>query len=248
VQIGSLMWLRTTINSQYKTGATLRATLRALWREGGVGRFYRGFAPAIALVPLSRFGDTAANAGMLALLEGSAWFGNVALKTAAASAASMVWRALLMPLVVLKTALQVGGRGALAETRRKVVRLGVFATFFNGAVATMVAQFLGHWPLWTASNALEQWVPRAEGAQAVALLRAACIGCAASILSDAITNSIRVVNTFRQTSEEDLTYGESVRRVIAEGGVIGLFTRGLGAKMLVNCLNSIVFKVLIKLW
>jgi hypothetical protein len=248
VQIGSLMWLRTTINSQYKTGATLRATLRALWREGGVGRFYRGFAPAIALVPLSRFGDTAANAGMLALLEGSAWFGNVALKTAAASAASMVWRALLMPLVVLKTALQVGGRGALAETRRKVVRLGVFATFFNGAVATMVAQFLGHWPWWTASNALEQWVPRAEGAQAVALLRAACIGCAASILSDAITNSIRVVNTFRQTSEEDLTYGESVRRVIAEGGVIGLFTRGLGAKMLVNCLNSIVFKVLIKLW
>ena len=205
------------------------------------------FAPAIALVPLSRFGDTAANAGMLALLENSTWTNNVALKTAAASATSMVWRALLMPLVVLKTALQVGGPGALAETRAKVARLGVFETFFNGCIATMAAQFLGHWPWWTASNALEEWIPQAQEVGA-SVLRAACIGCAASILSDTITNSIRVVNTFRQTSEEDLTYGESVRRVVATSGLVGLLTRGLGAKMLVNCLNSIIFKVLVKLW
>ena len=38
---------------------------------GGIRRFYRGYGPAILQGPLSRFGDTAANEGMLALLEGS---------------------------------------------------------------------------------------------------------------------------------------------------------------------------------
>ena len=59
---------------------------------------------------------------------------------------------------------------------------------------------------------------------------------------------LKVVNTYRQTSAENLSYSDTVARVVKEGGVVALFTRGLGAKMLVNCLNSIVFKVLLKLW
>ena len=42
---------------------------RTLWNQGGVRRFYRGFGPALFQGPLSRFGDTAANVGILALLE-----------------------------------------------------------------------------------------------------------------------------------------------------------------------------------
>lgn len=37
--------------------------LRHLYKEGGVVRFYRGLGPALLQGPLSRFGDTAANAG-----------------------------------------------------------------------------------------------------------------------------------------------------------------------------------------
>ena len=137
------------------------------------------------------------------------------------------------------------------DVRSKVQRLGVFGCFFQGVLATMLAQFMGHYPWFMTSNALEQLIPvtaeygvRPEWD----LVRAAMIGCAASIVSDTITNSVRVVNTYRQTSEYDLTYAESVQRLVAEGGLFGLFTRGLGAKMLVNCLNSIVFKVLLKLY
>ena len=61
IQILSLMWLRTIINYQYKTGAPFMLAFRTLYKEGGVRRFYRGFIPAVALVPLSRFGDTASN-------------------------------------------------------------------------------------------------------------------------------------------------------------------------------------------
>ena len=103
VQIFALMWLRTTINYQFKTGAPLCKALRTLWAEGGLGRFYRGFLPAILLVPLSRFGDSAANAGVLALFEmAGSTIVPVALQTMVASAASTAWRVLLMPLVVLK--------------------------------------------------------------------------------------------------------------------------------------------------
>ena len=103
--------MRTTMNYQYRYGTTTRQALATLYKEGGGGingvlRFYKGYLPALAQGPLSRFGeqprsvfcpahaplglgsmrwtlhdapsltfrrrlagDTAANAGMLALLE-----------------------------------------------------------------------------------------------------------------------------------------------------------------------------------
>merc|ERR1711988_797836 len=68
-QVGSLMWLRTTMNYQYRYGTTTSQAIRTLYKDGGVFRFYRGVGPALIQAPLSRFGDTAANAGMLVLLE-----------------------------------------------------------------------------------------------------------------------------------------------------------------------------------
>lgn len=56
--------------------------------------------------PLSRFGDTAANTGVLALLEDVDM--PVGLKTFAASAAAGLFRICLMPVDALKTIMQVG--------------------------------------------------------------------------------------------------------------------------------------------
>ena len=65
VQVFTLMWLRTTINYQYRYGKTTTEALRTLWKEGGIPRFYRGLLPALAQGPLSRFGDTFANTGVM---------------------------------------------------------------------------------------------------------------------------------------------------------------------------------------
>merc|ERR1719325_81823 len=69
IQVTTLMWMRTTMNYQYRYGTSTTEALRTLWNQGGVRRFYRGFGPALFQGPLSRFGDTAANVGILALLE-----------------------------------------------------------------------------------------------------------------------------------------------------------------------------------
>ena len=38
-------------------------------QEGGIPRFYQGLLPALVQGPASRFGDTAANAGVITLMD-----------------------------------------------------------------------------------------------------------------------------------------------------------------------------------
>lgn len=70
VQVCTLMWLRTAMNFQYRYGGTLGSSLKELYRDGGVPRLYQGLPFALVQGPLTRFGDTACNIGVLALLEG----------------------------------------------------------------------------------------------------------------------------------------------------------------------------------
>lgn len=44
------MWMRTTINYQYRYGTSTTTALKTLYREGGVVRFYRGLGPALLQV------------------------------------------------------------------------------------------------------------------------------------------------------------------------------------------------------
>jgi hypothetical protein len=102
IQVCSLMWLRTTVNYQYRNGGTMTNAFKTLYavrscilhaadhhrsvpdvphvwcspqhlhklpQDGGILRFYRGVGPALIQGPMSRFGDTAANAGTLAMLD-----------------------------------------------------------------------------------------------------------------------------------------------------------------------------------
>eukprot|EP00956_Cyclotella_meneghiniana_P024569 scaffold49508_cov47-Cyclotella_meneghiniana.AAC.2 len=69
LNVGALMWMRTTVNYQYRNGTSFPVALRTLYADGGIPRFYRGVLPALVQGPLSRFGDTAANTGMLTLLD-----------------------------------------------------------------------------------------------------------------------------------------------------------------------------------
>ena len=102
------MWMRTTMNYQYRYGTSTTEAMKHLWREGKIRRFYRGYGPALLQGPISRFGDTAANVGILALLESNTEL-PIALKTGAASITAGVWRIFIMPIDTVKTTLQVIG-------------------------------------------------------------------------------------------------------------------------------------------
>jgi hypothetical protein len=105
INVCSLMWIRTAINYQYRYGTSTTQAFKKLYAEGGIPRFYRGLAPALVQGPLSRFGDTAANTGVLAALDAFELTENlpVAVKTIAASVGAGLFRILLMPIDTFKT-------------------------------------------------------------------------------------------------------------------------------------------------
>jgi hypothetical protein len=140
-----LMWMRTVMNFQYAKGSTTTQAFKTLYREGGVLRFYRGYWAALAQGPLSRFGDTAANTGMLVLLDSLEQTKklDVASKTAAASVAAGLFRIVLMPIDAVKTSMQVGGSFKPLAQKIKTSGVGVL---WHGALASSGATMIGHWP------------------------------------------------------------------------------------------------------
>lgn len=109
INISTMMWMRTTVNYQYRYGTTTTTALKTLYADGGIPRFYRGLIPALIQGPLARFGDIAANTGTLAGLEAfDATAGMpLGLKTVAASLVAGLFRITLMPIDTLKTSMLV---------------------------------------------------------------------------------------------------------------------------------------------
>lgn len=101
------------------------------------------------------------------------------------------------------------------------------------------------------------------------LARLAFIGFCASVVSDSISNSLRVIKTYRQVNDTKVSYSkhsyssetsgiiivndcvfvaEAARLVIAQDGILGLLGRGLKTRLLANGLQSILFSILWKLF
>jgi hypothetical protein len=160
IQVLTLMWMRTTMNYQYRYGSSTREAMKALYEQGGIARFYQGVQFAILQTPLARFGDTAANTGVLELLALTSWGVNlpVGITTAMASAAGSLWRIGITPLDTLKTTLQVDGAAAYAQVVKKVQNEGP-QVLYQGALANAVASFVGSYPWFYTFNLMMKILP-----------------------------------------------------------------------------------------
>jgi hypothetical protein len=79
-------------------------------------------------------------------------------------------------------------------------------------------------------------------------MRSAFIGFVASVISDTVSNSLRVIKTYRQVNEVRIGYWAAAQAVITVDGVKGLFGRGLKTRILANGLQGLMFSVLWKLF
>lgn len=260
IQVLTLMWLRTTVNYQYRYGSSTFDALSTLYKEGGIPRLYRGLSFALLQGPLSRFGDTASNALTLAIwaaVDPSGAIIPLFVQTATGSVAAGVWRIFLMPIDTCKTKLQVSGDNAWKEIKDSIQTNGVFV-LYNGAVAASAATFVGHFPWFLTYNYLSEHLPSAATIATMIniepkwaeLSRSAVIGLCASSLSDTASNSLRVLKTAKQTiSDQDdasSSYVEIAREIIDKEGVQGLLGRGLQTKIASNAVQGVLFSVLFK--
>jgi len=276
IQVLSLMWLRTSMNRQYRYGGDLGSSLKVLWNEGGIPRLYQGLPFALVQGPLTRFGDTAANVGILALLESIPETQSLplAVKTGLGSVSAGLWRIFLMPIDSSKTAMQVEGEDGFKELVALVKTEGP-APLYNGAVAQAAATAAGHFPWFLTYNYVDQTLPVVTAADdlLLSLARSAFLGLCASSVSDVTSNSLRVIKTTKQTarlggvnakenegagnettaaattstkSDDEFSYAEIVKMIIEKDGLAGLFGRGLKTRLLTNALQGSLFSVLFK--
>eukprot|EP00958_Prasinococcus_capsulatus_P024977 scaffold4057_cov390-Prasinococcus_capsulatus_cf.AAC.3 len=232
------------MNYQYANGGTMTNALSTLWKEGGVPRFYRGVNYAIVQAPLSRFGDTFANTGVLALFEAFAPGVPVAAQTAVASVGGATWRIFLTPVDTLKTTLQVQGKEGMSILSQKIKKGGL-GVMYNGAFANFGANWVGNYPWFTTFNYLQAKIPKPEDGKTLKKLgRNALIGVCASAVSDCVSNSLRVIKTVKQTNPDpNVGYVAGAKMIIEKEGIRGLLGRGLKARLITNILQSMVFSV-----
>ena len=203
IQVLSLMWLRTSMNRQYRYGGDLGSSLKELWKEGGIPRLYQGLPFALVQGPLTRFGDTAANVGILALLESLPETQGLPLpvKTGLGSISAGLWRIFLMPIDSSKTAMQVEGESGLKELIELVKKEGP-SPLYSGALAQAAATTAGHFPWFLTYNYVDNLLPMvtAQDDLMLSLARSAFLGLCASSVSDVTSNSLRVIKTTKQTA------------------------------------------------
>lgn len=163
VQVLSLMWLRTSMNYQYKYGSSLTESLNKLYSEGGIPRLYQGISYALIQGPLSRFGDTAANALVLTVLQ-SCDPSNLVPTFARTGLGSIVagcWRIVIMPIDTFKTSLQVNGKQGYEIIMDRLRTEGPKA-LFAGSLAASAATMVGHFPWFYTYNTLSELLPTAD--------------------------------------------------------------------------------------
>lgn len=112
-----------------------------------LNRYYHGLLPALIQGPIARFGDTAANVGILALLSSNPFLNKLPspLKTVFASVAGALFRMILVPIDTLKTTMQTQGKHGVGILRERIKAYGLGSLWW-GAIATAVANFVGSFP------------------------------------------------------------------------------------------------------
>lgn len=86
------------MNYQYRYGTSTVQATKTLYNDGGLQRYYQGLIAALLQGPIARFGDTAANAGILALLQSNVYMKKLPtlVKTIFASLAAAAFRMVLV--------------------------------------------------------------------------------------------------------------------------------------------------------
>jgi len=236
VQVTSLMWLRTIMNYQYRNGGNIKNTVSTLYNQGGLLRFYKGYSAAITIGPLSRFGDTAANTFAMNFFDKDT---NTTVKTLSGSALASGWRVCLMPIDAFKTNMQVEGNLNILKNK---INQGGYKVLYNGTLASMSATFVGHYPWFLTYNLLSQKIPEKDNLS-YTLFRNAGIGFTSSVISDCVSNSLRVIKTMKQTQANNIGYGKTIHEIYYEDGFKGIFGRGLKTRILTNGIQGMMFTV-----
>ena len=239
IQVITSMWVRTIINHQYRYGNSFSQTARILYREGGALRFYRGFLPTIALGPLSRTSGIMSNTYVLNKFKDTSV--PMSIQTLAGAGLATVWRILLLPLSTYKNMVQVEGKNGFGILKRKI-RLNGPHVLYNGSIAGILVSSVSYYPWYFTFNVMDKYIPNYSD-QMHKTIRNGSIGFCASIVSDCFSNSFRILKIYKQTHKTHLSYWQIIQKIKKTDGYIGILSRGLSSRIIVNGIQGILFTI-----
>ena len=249
VEVIALMWLRTTMNYQYRYGVALNVAIMELYKQGGVRRFYRGLPYALLQGPLSKFGSVAANEAAVVFAKYFSAQPSTSLSSALGSVMAGFWRMFLMPIDTCKTISQVDGAKGLVILGQRLMK-GDIAALYSGVTATVIMATAAHYPWFLVHNFMERNIIKAKSTW-VLVLRSALIGFCATAVADTVSNFMRVIKTVKQATVGEqmghVTYVSIIEKIYSESGLIGLFGRGLKTRIITDGIQNMLFTVLWKL-
>ena len=140
--------------------------------------------------------------------------------------------------------MQVHGKDGINTVKHKYTTHGV-RSLYQGYLGTIGATTLGYYPWFLTFGYLDKSIKPGEN-QVEKLCRNAAIGFCASLTSDIVSNSARVLKTTKQTDTNSIGYLDHAKNIIKKDGVVGFATRGLATKILSNGIQSATFTVLWK--
>ena len=239
--IVSLMWLRTVMNYQYRYGTSFNQTIKLLYKDGGIKRFYSGITYALMEAPLIKFFDTFSNSFILSITSNTKL--PIFMRTIISSFMASSVKALLAPLDTMKTMYQVHGKAAPRMIKEKINQYGV-RCLYHGFSASILAGVVSHYPWFVTHNYLEELIPNHFFKRRC--IKNAIIGFCSSSVASVTSNFIRVVKTSRQTAIIDRSYLKVVENIKKKSGLKGLLFRGIGVRIVSNGIQGLCFNVLWK--
>lgn len=242
IQIISLNWLKTIMNYQNNNGTSFKKTIKILYKEGGIKRFFLGITPSLIQGPIIRFGDTFCNEIILDLMEKSNK--SIFIKTFISSSTACLFRILMNPLHNFKIIYQIEGKNAKKIIKEKIKKNG-FISLYQGSFGNGFLNLISSYPWFAVHNFLNNYIPQFNNNQ-FNLLREAYIGFTSSFVSDCLTNSLRVVKTKKHIDKDNKSYYEIYNEIINKDGIKQLMFRGLETRILINGIQGLTFNVLWK--
>lgn len=240
-QVSSLMWLKTITNYQYVHGTNILQSCSILYKKGGIPRFYRGLFPSLLITPITRFGDISTNTFCLN------YFGNehpIWQTTMISSILAGSWRIFILPIENWKTSKQVYGKDGYKILKKSVKKNGI-TELYKGGLSYFGYSVVGTYGWFTTFNLTKKYFPiKKNDTFSDIIIKSTGYGVSASIVSDIMSNSLRIIKTVKQTEGKKDSYNKIVKNIIKKEGNLGILKRGLFTSLIGNSIQASLFSII----
>tara|TARA_B100001142_G_C14172645_1_gene592879 strand:- start:178 stop:978 length:801 start_codon:yes stop_codon:yes gene_type:complete len=237
LQVTSLLWIRTVNNYQYRYGTNLKDTFKILYKDGGILRFYKGYIPSLFVASTCKFADL--NSYYYTKNNN---FNDID-KLLIISSVSSITRLGVIPIDTLDVFLQVEGNKGINTLYNKTKDHGIKVLYY-GASPWILNNFVGTFSWFGVHNYLNDKYKNKFNNHFN--IKHGIIGLSSSIVTDIITNPLRILKIYKQSNEKNIGYKTTINNIITERGISELLFRGLKTRLIIHGIQSVFFTVIWK--